>query len=123
MVFVFHLNLQNNQKMDPLDSDAQHAIEMRKKPWKYIGYRGFTTFLDSDDNFLVFRRYGILNTRILLYLQDKIAVAEKELEDFDIHFAKRETGDVNNGSFRQEMIGERERVLDRIHVLMKEYSK
>jgi hypothetical protein len=109
--------------MSSSELDAQNATEIRKKPWKYIGYRGFTTFLDSDDNFLVFRRYGILNTRLLLYLQDKIAVAEKELEDIDIRFAKKETGNVNNGSFRQEMIGERARVLEQIHDLIKEYSE
>lgn len=88
-----------------------------------MGYRAFSTFLDSDNNFLVFRKFGTLNSRLLLYLQDKIAVAEKELGEIDLHYSKEETGDVNNGSFRQEMIVERVQALERIHLLIKEYSK
>jgi len=30
--------------------------ELDEKPWKYVGYRGYTEFLVSDNDFLVFRR-------------------------------------------------------------------
>lgn len=104
-------------------SNSKPVLERLQKPWKYVGYRGFSTFLDSDNNFLVFRKFGTLNSRLLLCLQDKIAVAEKELEEIDLHYSEGEVGDVNNGSFRQEMIVERVRALERIQPLIKEYSK
>lgn len=71
----------------------------------------------------MFRKFGTLNSRLLLYLQDKIAVAEKGLEEIDLHFSREEVGNVNNCSFRQEMIIEREQALEQIHLLIKEYSK
>jgi hypothetical protein len=28
--------------------------DLRKKPWKYIGYRGFSKFIASDNDFFYF---------------------------------------------------------------------
>jgi hypothetical protein len=47
------------------------------KAWKKIGYRGFSAFLNLDNDLLIFRRFGKLNIRLLLYLQDEIAVLEE----------------------------------------------
>lgn len=57
--------------------------EKLKKPWKYLGYRAYSSFLASDDNFLVFRRFGNLNARVLLFLQDQICRFEERLEELD----------------------------------------
>lgn len=100
-----------------------HLHDRRQKPWKYVGYRAFSTFLDSDHNFLVFRKFGKLNVRLLLSLQDKVVVAERELEQIDLRYSKEEAGDVHNGSFRREMIVEREVALERIHNHLSKYSK
>lgn len=95
--------------------------EALKTPWKYIGYRA--SFLDSDNDFQVFRKFGTLNSRLLLYPLDKIIVTEKELVEIDLHYSREETGDVNNGSFEEEMLMVREQALERIHHLIIEYSK
>jgi hypothetical protein len=108
--------------MAPPEPKSKLDSEYTQKPWKYIGYRGFTTFLDSDNNFLVFRRYGVLNARLLLSLQDKIAVEEKKLQDLELKLSRKESEDVHNGSFRQEMFGEREDALNEIYKLIKEYN-
>ena len=42
-----------------------------------------TAFLNSDDNFLIARKYGFLRTRLLLYRQDELFVLEKGLLALD----------------------------------------
>ena len=93
------------------------------KHWKEIGYRGYSAFLASDNDFMIFRRFGTLNARLLLYLQDQIAVLEGELEDLEATHADPAAADVNNGSFRQDPIPDRKVLLDEILGKVKEYSK
>ena len=42
-----------------------------------------TAFINSDDNFLIARKYGFLRTRLLLYRQDELSVLEKGLLALD----------------------------------------
>ena len=72
---------------------------------------------------MIFRRFGTLNARLLLYLQDQIAVLEGNLEDLEATYADPTAADVNNGSFRQDPIPERKVLLDEILGKVKEYSK
>ena len=88
-----------SQVSDPLPSTVGKD---KFKPWKTIGYRGFSAFLASDTDFLIFRRFGTLNARILLFLQDEITSLEEELERLELFHASPEAADVHNGSFRQE---------------------
>ncbi|KAI0905116.1 hypothetical protein F4823DRAFT_567071 [Ustulina deusta] len=53
------------------------------KPWKYVGYRGYTKFIASKDDFIILRHFNSLNIRIALLLQDEIAVLENELAEID----------------------------------------
>jgi hypothetical protein len=41
------------------------------------------TFLDSDENFMIYRRFGYLHARMLLRLQDQLRVLESRLDDCD----------------------------------------
>jgi hypothetical protein len=77
---------------------SQEDIEM--KPWKYIGYRGYSNFIASDADFLLFRRFASSNTRIALMLQDQVALTEKELEELDRRYSRKDVEDVHNGCFR-----------------------
>ncbi|PSN71195.1 hypothetical protein BS50DRAFT_673814 [Corynespora cassiicola Philippines] len=97
--------------------------EVSFKPWKTIGYRGFSAFLASDDDFLVFRQFGTLNARILLLLQDEIAELEKELEDVEECHSGPGSQDVHNGSFRQDPVLERKRLLNKIRIKVREYNE
>jgi hypothetical protein len=47
------------------------------------GYPKLARFLDSDDNFMVYRRFGFLQTRLLLERQDALRVLEERLDKLD----------------------------------------
>jgi hypothetical protein len=47
------------------------------------GYPKLARFLDSDDNFMVYRRFGFLQTRLLLETQDQLRVLEERLDKLD----------------------------------------
>lgn len=46
-------------------------------------YRTMATFSDSDENFMIYRRFGYLHARTLLRLQDKLRVLEHSLDLYD----------------------------------------
>lgn len=47
------------------------------------GYPQLAAFVNSDENFLVARKYGFLRSRVLLYRQDELSVLEKDLIALD----------------------------------------
>lgn len=55
-------------------------FEVEKCP---TGYPSLAAFLDSDENFTIFRRFGFLHTRLLLQKQDELRIMEGELERED----------------------------------------
>lgn len=47
------------------------------------GYPRLAAFQCSDENFMLYRRFGYLQSRVLLDKQDQLRVLEKELQDLD----------------------------------------
>ncbi|KAK5126709.1 hypothetical protein LTR85_009643 [Meristemomyces frigidus] len=47
------------------------------------GYPRFAAFMNSDENFLIARRYGLLHTRVMLYRQAELADLERDLLALD----------------------------------------
>lgn len=47
------------------------------------GYPNLAAFLDSDENFAVYRRFGYLQSRLLLNKQDELRILEEELDHMD----------------------------------------
>lgn len=47
------------------------------------GYPQVAAFINSDDNFLIARKFGFLRSRSLLYCQDELTVLERELRGLD----------------------------------------
>jgi hypothetical protein len=47
------------------------------------GYPRLAAFVDSDANFMIYRRFGYLRTRLLLYHQDVLRAREEELDRLD----------------------------------------
>lgn len=47
------------------------------------GYPQLAAFVNSDENFLIARKYGFLRSRVLLYRQDELSVLEKDLIALD----------------------------------------
>jgi hypothetical protein len=95
--------------------------DIARKPWKYIGYKGYTDFVALENDFYIVRRYGARNARIALALQDQVAVLEEELERLDKQYSRVEAEDINNGSFRDDA-DDRIELLMQIHKKVVEYS-
>ncbi|OTA81341.1 hypothetical protein M434DRAFT_54012, partial [Hypoxylon sp. CO27-5] len=99
---------------------SQEDIE--GQPWKYIGYRGYAQFISSDADLLIFREFEELNVRVALRLQDKVSALEEELKKLDDAYSKKESGAINNGSFRDDM-DDRKTILDRLECALDRYNK
>ena len=48
-----------------------------------LGYPKVAAFLDSDDSFMIYQRFGFLHSRLLLYKQDELRELEDELHEMD----------------------------------------
>ena len=95
--------------------------DIAKKPWKYIGIKGYSEFLASEDDLLIFRRFGALNTRVLLALQDEVSVLEQQLNEMDTVCGDKKGEDYNNGTFRDDM-PDRADLLNHLREKLYQYS-
>jgi hypothetical protein len=93
-----------------------------------LGYPAYCNYIATDNNALLFRRFGALNSRVLLSLQHDIEVQEQHLKDLD----ERCAGDTNTSAQLnslswdkdpQNPYPERAAVLDRLQPLLQRYSK
>ena len=105
------------------DSPAYSESERAKKSWKYVGYQGFTSFVASDNDFFVLRRFSTLAARVLLALQDELVELEEQLVIIDAHLSDPLAPDLHNGSFRQEMSEPRLDLIKHIDRKLRAYSK
>ena len=53
------------------------------------GYPSLAAFLDSDDCFMVYRRFGFLQSRLLLEKQDELRELERKLDRLDTIEARK----------------------------------
>jgi hypothetical protein len=49
-------------------------------------------FLDSDEGFTIYRRFGYLQSRLLLDKQEQLRLLEEKLEHLDLKIAKDDPG-------------------------------
>ncbi|KAI0856936.1 hypothetical protein F4860DRAFT_491311 [Xylaria cubensis] len=96
--------------------------EIQRQPWKYVGYRRYAEFISSDSDMLIFRRFGELNARVGLLLQDKCSLLEQKLIDLDKENSRRDADPINNGTIRDD-IEERETLLNEIAHHLDRYNK
>ena len=100
---------------------TQEDIEV--KPWKYLGYHSFANFIASDADFFILRRFGALNARVLLGLQDQLSQLEERLNELEDHLRSKNGPNIHNGSFRQETQKERAQLLSLAQSILHDYSK
>src|SRR5271156_4507892 len=88
------------------------------------GYPQFAAFLDSDDNFMVYRRYGYLHARLLLQKQEQLRQLEEALDnmDYDDKLAKPASLTTLKGYCTQEA-SERRALEEDIEKKLLEYGK
>ncbi|KAI1094634.1 hypothetical protein F5B19DRAFT_490166 [Rostrohypoxylon terebratum] len=96
--------------------------DILRKPWKYIGYEGYSNFIASDDEFFVLRRFNALNVRIALLLQDEISKLENELSEIDRDCSKKSASDINNGTLRHDEVEDRTEILNKIRRKIRNYN-
>lgn len=102
----------------PEDATTQEA-DLR--PWKWRGYPEFSKWMASDDDFFISRRFGTLNARVILMLQDRLTYLEEELVKEDESCAHEEQGD--NGTLRHDARKRRQEILTAISWALERYSR
>jgi hypothetical protein len=96
--------------------------EIQTKPWKYIGYKGFSQWMGSDIDFFVIRRFDNLNARVILAMQWELTDLEYQINALDDKYSLRSSPDANNGTLRWDC-PERTKLLWDIQKKLKEYSR
>jgi hypothetical protein len=97
--------------------------EIKKQPWKYIGYKSYASWVASSDTFFHVRKFATLNARVILLLQDEISVLEEKLQELDRIYSSKESGVINNGSFRDDQKTERVETMLSLKQKLLEYSE
>ena len=94
-------------------------------PWKYTGYRIFSRWMATDNAFLIVRRFGNLNARVALSMQDEIVQLEEQLNLIDEAVCGKELDwRMNNGSFREDPISaRRDLIRNELPKKLAEYSE
>lgn len=96
--------------------------EIETKPWKYIGYKGYSDFIASENDFYIVRRFASLNTRVSLALQDQVTVLEEQLDELDKQYSRRDAEDLHNGTFRDDR-EDRTALVEKISEKLMKYSE
>jgi hypothetical protein len=88
------------------------------------GYPKLGAFLDSDENFMVYRRFGYLQARLLLEKQDELQKLERQLDRED-KIAYREDNDLlrTRQNYDQERMKGRGELLEKIEKIWIKYCK
>ncbi|KAI1128640.1 hypothetical protein F5Y10DRAFT_240197 [Nemania abortiva] len=96
--------------------------DIQRQPWRYIGYKRYAEFIASDRCHFIFRRFGALNARVALRLQDRITELEEKLKQLDEHYSSKYGEPFNNGSFRDDM-DDRAAILDELEIYLDRYNQ
>lgn len=84
------------------------------------GYPTFATFLDSDESFTLYRRFGYLQSRLLLDQQDELRCLEAQLDELD----KSEENSRPDSTFTREGQGQqRQEILSLVKTKFCDYGR
>lgn len=88
------------------------------------GYPSLASFIGSDKDFFIFRRFSTLSARNLLYLQDELLELETRLRDIDLKESLRGTQQDlwNLHSRREDSNQARKTLMKEIRIKLQEYS-
>lgn len=95
---------------------------MRDSP---TGYPSVATFLDSDENFGVYRRFGFVQTRLLLEKQDDLRKLELKLDRYDRRLARDvQTRDIlRTRDLQPDALAARKDIMEKLEKGFNEYGK
>ncbi|KAH6712332.1 hypothetical protein BKA61DRAFT_736758 [Leptodontidium sp. MPI-SDFR-AT-0119] len=86
------------------------------------GYPRLAAFLDSNENFMLYRRFGFLQSRLLLYKQDELRELEARLDRIDQLDAKRDASLLLSRAKDDACGSRRKMLLQEIDVKFKDYA-
>lgn len=87
------------------------------------GYPRLAAFLDSDDNFMIYRRFGYLQSRLLLEKQEHLRQLEEELENLDEEDREAESRNlITMENYDTEQYKQRRELMQRIGCQFREYG-
>lgn len=99
-----------------------HAVDDHPR-----GYPQLAAFVNSDDNFLIARKYGFLRSRVLLYRQDELSVLEKDLIALDDDDKEKRELALKSRKFDEQTdkdpVYSRKVLIQKIDDKLKEYGK
>ncbi|KAJ9144696.1 hypothetical protein NKR23_g5830 [Pleurostoma richardsiae] len=109
-----------------IDLEAQTAEitqdDLDLRPWKYIGYKGFSKFAAADDDHFALRRFDRLHTRTLLRHQAKLSSLEAELDMIDDRLSSKDAPDIDNGYVIGDPDGGRVALQEMINEALQKYD-
>ena len=83
--------------------------------------------MNTDDAFLIARKYGFLRARVLLYRQDELSVLERNLvrldDDDDLHRENALRSRALDERLDQDPVYSRKALIERIDLKLKQYGK
>ncbi|KAL8946906.1 MAG: hypothetical protein Q9222_006760 [Ikaeria aurantiellina] len=88
--------------------------------WRYRGYAAMTTWMASDDDFFVVRRFGKLAARVALLMQNRLTQLEDIIHTEDIR-CMNERGD--NGTLDHDRYPRRVDAMNEAAWRLKEYQR
>lgn len=115
---AFSLPIPKSNDHEPQPTET----EILQKPWKYVGYDGYSKFIASDSDFFILRRFSTLNVRIALALQDDVSYLEEKLTALDEKYSKKSHDDVNNSTLRSDQKEDRKAIVWDITQKLSKYS-
>jgi hypothetical protein len=78
--------------------------------------------MNSDKNFLIYRKYGFLHSRVLLYRQDELRELEQELLAMDKTVNKTDDTMLKCRTREERSSGERRNLINKIDDKLCEYN-
>ncbi|KAF2685664.1 hypothetical protein K458DRAFT_416885 [Lentithecium fluviatile CBS 122367] len=86
------------------------------------GYPRLAALLNSDENFLICRKYGLLHNRVLLYRQDELRELELELLSMDKAATNTDDTMLKCRTREERASDDRRHLINRIDEKLKEYN-
>lgn len=101
-----------------------YAEEVRSVRDAPTGYPSVATFLDSDENFGLYRRFGFVQARLLLEKQDDLRKLELKLDRYDRRLARDpQTKDsLRTRDLKPEALAARKDIMEKLEKCFNEYG-
>lgn len=106
-----------------VSSTPEQTTATVRHPWRDDGYPSLAKWMASSEDFFILRRFGSLNARVLLLMQDRIVELERDLHDIDEEARRAPDEMADSSTLRDDPQEQRLATLDKLIPILREYSK